>query len=159
MTLALLFTLTQVVSPGCQRIDPSLPAQFIRYDSLGELATRGETRYRIFLRLQNNTTCVVHYGEEQTGSQIGRHRIKYYVADRSFRLTSGLESDDIAIQPLAPGASVVFDVPQYHFHFNRIVLVPVRYAWEQVSTDVWNARHVAFDASQIPEEARKRLKR
>jgi hypothetical protein len=159
MTLALVLTLTQFISPGCQRIDASLPAQFIRYDSLGELSTRGETRYRVFLRLQNNTNCVVHYGEEGTEGQVGRHRIKYYVADRSFRLTPGLDSDDIAPRALAPGASIVFDVPQYHFHLNRIVLVPVRYDWEQGSADIWNARHVTFDASQIPDEARKRLRR
>ena len=159
MTLALLFALTQVTGVGCQRIDPSLPAQFIRYDSLGEMATRGETRYRIFLRLQNNTTCAIHYGEASIESQPGRHRIKYYVADRSFRLTPGLDSDDITMQSLAPGANVVFDVPQYHFHFNRVVLVPVRYDWEHASPDVWNARHITFDASQIPAEARQRLKR
>jgi hypothetical protein len=159
MVLALLLTLSQVAGTGCQRLDGSLPAQYIRYDSLGELATRGESRYRVLLRLHNNTNCPVYYGEHGDSSPPGRHRVKYYVATNDADVRPGLESADIAIQQLAPGASMVFDVPQYHLALQRMLLVPVWYEWEEPSRDVWNARHVTFDVSQMPEEAKRRLKR
>jgi hypothetical protein len=159
MALAFLLTLSQVVSAGCQRLDGSLPAQYIRYDSLGELATRGESRYRILLRLHNNSSCPVYYSEHGDQSQPGRHRIKYYLATNDADVRPGLQSDDLAIHQLAAGAAMVFDVPQYHLALQRILLVPVWYEWEEPSRDVWSAKHVTFDVSQIPEEARRRLKR
>jgi hypothetical protein len=159
MTLALiLLTLFQWPTSGCQRLDQSLPAHYIRFEALRELVTPNESRHRIFLRLHNNTSCAVRLYEEGHADPNLR-RLNYYLMDSSGRVVGGLGADDLGPRRLEPGASLVFDVPQSHFRTRHLLLVPLSYEWEESRPFVSSSKSAIFAASDIPEDARRRLRR
>jgi hypothetical protein len=160
---------------GCERIDLSRPAQFITFErsGLGKPVYVGESAERVWLRLSNNTTCPIQvYGGRARRLADGSFSwdpangeetpLEYDIYDalRRGEPRQWAGGNTHTQATIAPGFSVVFQVPTSHFKNGSGVAVPFVYAWEDGAIRRFDLRHYVYLLPEaLPENLRGRLKR
>lgn len=183
MSLALWSWLLVAQPSSCAPLDASKPAQFLSFERIGEgESPAGESRQRVWLRLTNNSSCVLRLPRGRgpacdpttanpTAGPLDNRacvRLAYDLFDGTSTAPQPWTVTDRTWQPIAdgadatiaPGAAILFTVPQFHFIDQKLIGVTVAdldksgdgpYRGQQ--------RYVMFGRGDLPMDVREKLRR
>lgn len=169
---------------SCVPLDASKPAQFLSFERMGEgEAPAGESRQRVWLRLTNNSSCVLRLprgrgpacdaataspmaGPLDNGACV---RLAYDLFDGMTTAPQPWTVKDPSWQPIAdgsaatiaPGAAIVFTVPQFHFAGDQKMVGVTVADLDKSSASSYRGqqRYVMFGRGDLPMDVRGKLRR
>ncbi len=126
---------------GCKILDKTYNSLYIQFERTGMSSDRPKKEQVVWLRLRNNTSCVVvldmigiYYrlvdGKAMNDPLDGEIIRLHYAIDTKSGRTYDIRTDQFGAISFLPGRSILFSVPSRYLKKNNAIAVPFQYLWE-----------------------------
>jgi len=142
---------TRAANPRLSRAHPSVYIAFDRQGKIADLRGIGELKETVWLRLHNNTRWPIVLDMNGVPKAYGDASLFYDVLSDG-KLVFEDRCHVCSSNPLRPGRSLVFTVPQEYLAKGFSIRVKFSFGWEDSSDDV--EHFVYYHSSSLPTGAR-----